>query len=101
MDATTLRPLLALMRKRHLSLGGLTVEQQALVWALVWAGPPDGAMSERQVNEELKGQLAVPPVLSTPIMWNCAAGWWTLGGCGATAMAVNTAARRRPNCPPA
>jgi hypothetical protein len=58
MDATTLRPLLALMRKRHLSLGGLTVEQQALVWALVWAGLPDGAMSERQVNEELKGQLA-------------------------------------------
>lgn len=58
MDDANLRPLLALMHKRGLGLGGLHQLQQAQVWALVWAGLPEGGMTEPQVNEVLKAQLA-------------------------------------------
>lgn len=82
-----LRPLVALLLKRGVGLGGLPTAQQALVFALVWAGLPEGGMSERQVNEELKGQLAgAASFLDTDHVelrrWLVDAGWLARDGYG-------------------
>lgn len=58
MDDALLQPLMALVVKRGVGLGGLPQAQQTDVFALAWAGLPDGGMTERQVNEQLKGQLS-------------------------------------------
>lgn len=43
--------------KHGVSLGGLAPEDRGLLFALVWAGLPDGPLSEPQVNEVLRAQL--------------------------------------------
>jgi len=53
------RTLSQLVIKSHVSLGGLSRCEQLLVFAYVWRGLPGGrALSEAQVNELLKHQLA-------------------------------------------
>lgn len=58
MNDTLLRPLIGLVLKRGVGLGGLPPAQQTAVFALAWAGLPDGGTTERQINEQLKRQLA-------------------------------------------
>jgi len=53
-----LRPLPGLLVKQHVAIGGLSESQRSLVLALVWAGLPTAVMTERDVNEALKGSLA-------------------------------------------
>ena len=87
MNPALLAPLVALLLKRGVGLGGLPSDQQALVFALVWAGLPDGGMNERQVNEQLKSQLhGAASFLDTDHVelrrWLVDAGWLRRDGYG-------------------
>jgi hypothetical protein len=54
-----LRDLVAMAVKERVGLGGLSAAHRAGALALVWAGlPAHAALTERQVNEVLKAQLA-------------------------------------------
>jgi hypothetical protein len=57
-DAAVLQALTAVVVKQGVHLGGLSPDGRARVLALVWAGLPDGPLSEPQVNAVLKQQLA-------------------------------------------
>lgn len=57
-DVAVLRALAAVVVKQGVHLGLLTPEGRTHVLALVWAGLPDGALTEPQVNAALKQQLA-------------------------------------------
>ena len=83
-----LRALAALVVKDGVGLGGLPAAQRALALALVWAGLPaaDG-LTERQVNERLKAQLAgAAAFLDTDHAelrrWLVDAGWLARDGYG-------------------
>jgi Uncharacterized protein conserved in bacteria (DUF2087) len=52
-----LQTLQALLVKQGVTLGSLVPEQRAAALAVVWAGLPDGVMSEKQINEALKQRL--------------------------------------------
>jgi hypothetical protein len=86
--ADPLTALKALVVKDGVGLGGLPAVQQALALALVWAGLPAGtAVSEREVNECLKAQLAGAAVfLATDHVelrrWLVDAGWLQRDGYG-------------------
>ncbi len=58
MNDTLLRPLIGLVLKQGVGLGGLPQSQQTAVFALAWAGLLEGGATERQINELLKHQLA-------------------------------------------
>ncbi len=73
--------------KHGVSLGGLAPEDRALLFALVWAGLPDGPLTERQVNERLRAQLAgAAACLKTDHVelrrWLVDAGWMHRDGFG-------------------
>ena len=53
MNDALLRPLIGLVLKRGVGLGGLPTAQQTEVFALAWAGLPDGGATERQINEQI------------------------------------------------
>jgi hypothetical protein len=53
-----LQALEAMLVKQGVMLGGLVPEQRAAALAVVWAGLPEGVMSEKQINEALKQRLS-------------------------------------------
>ena len=87
MENDALQALSLLVVKRGVALGGLYVREQARVFALVWAGLPESAMSERQINVELQAQLAsAVAFLDTDHVelrrWLVDAGWLQRDGWG-------------------
>jgi len=86
--ADPLHALEVLVVKDGVGLGGLPAAQQSLALALVWAGlPADAAVSEREVNDALKAQLAGAAVfLDTDHVelrrWLVDAGWLQRDGYG-------------------
>ncbi len=60
MSRSALQDLARMVVKQGVGIGLLTVQDQALVFALAWAGLPHTAMTEQQVNEQLRAQLAAP-----------------------------------------
>jgi Uncharacterized protein conserved in bacteria (DUF2087) len=54
----SLQPLAGLFVKLGVRIGALSDAQRRLVLGMVWAGLPGTLMSERDVNEALKAQLA-------------------------------------------
>jgi len=94
---SALQPLAALFVKTGVSIGGLSDAQRRLVLGLVWAGLPAAPMSERDVNEALKAQLAgVANFLDTDHVelrrWLVDAGWLTRDGFGREYQRVAAAA---------
>ena len=82
-----LQPLAPLFVKAGVSLGGLSEGQRRLVLGLVWAGLPAVPMSERDVNEALKTELAgAASFLDTDHVelrrWLVDAGWLARDGFG-------------------
>jgi hypothetical protein len=83
-----LRDLAALVTKEGVGLGGLSADHRSWALALVWAGlPAQTALTERQVNECLKAQLAgVAAFLDIDHVelrrWLVDAGWLTRDGYG-------------------
>jgi hypothetical protein len=57
-NTMNLQSLEALLTKQGVMLGGLTPEQRAAALAVVWAGLPEQAMNEKQVNHALKQALS-------------------------------------------
>ncbi|MBX3602591.1 MAG: DUF2087 domain-containing protein [Rubrivivax sp.] len=85
--APVLADLAALVVKDGVAIGGLAEGPRRLALALVWAGLPAGAQSERAVNEALLAQLAGPArCLDTDHVelrrWLVDAGWLTRDGFG-------------------
>ncbi len=60
MSRSALQDLARMVVKQGVGIGLLTVQDQALVFALAWAGLPRAVMTEPQVNEQLRAQLAAP-----------------------------------------
>ena len=82
-----LAPLATLVIKDGVSLGGLSDSARTLALGLVWAGLPLRVMTEREVNEALKLQLAgAAGFLGTDHVelrrWLCDAGWMQRDGFG-------------------
>jgi hypothetical protein len=83
-----LRDLAALVTKEGVGLGGLSAAHRSWALALVWAGlPAQTALTERQINEWLKAQLAgVAAFLDIDHVelrrWLVDAGWLTRDGYG-------------------
>jgi hypothetical protein len=82
-----LQPLAALFVKTGVGIGGLTEMPRRLVLGLAWAGLPAAPMSERDVNEVLKAQLAgTASFLGTDHVelrrWLVDAGWLVRDGFG-------------------
>jgi len=86
--ADQLPALRALVVKDRVGLGGLPAAQRSLALALAWAGLPVGAtLSEREVNEGLKAQLAGAAIfLDTDHVelrrWLVDTGWLSRDGYG-------------------
>jgi hypothetical protein len=83
----SLQPLAVLFVKAGVSIGGLSDAQRRLVLGLVWAGLPTTPMSERDVNEALKAELAgAANFLDTDHVelrrWLVDAGWLARDGFG-------------------
>ena len=83
----SLQPLAVLFVKAGVSIGGLSEAQRRLVLGLVWAGLPTTPMSERDVNEALKAELArAANFLDTDHVelrrWLVDAGWLARDGFG-------------------
>jgi len=83
-----LRELAALVVKERVGLGGLAAAHRSWALALVWAGlPAQAALTEGQVNEVLKAQLAgAAAFLDTDHVelrrWLVDAGWLARDGYG-------------------
>lgn len=76
-----------LVLKDGLMLGGLPPQQRQALLALVWAGLPEGAVNEPQINQALKAQLQGPALcLDTDHVelrrWLVDAGWLLRDGYG-------------------
>jgi hypothetical protein len=83
-----LRDLAALVVKERVGLGGLSAAYRSWALALVWSGlPAQAAVTERQVNDVLKAQLAGPAAfLDTDHVelrrWLVDTGWLARDGYG-------------------
>ena len=83
----TPKNLQALLIKQGVMLGGLTLEQRAAALAVVWAGLPDGVMTEKQINGVLQQRLsAAAQFLDTDHVelrrWLVDTGWLQRDGFG-------------------
>jgi hypothetical protein len=58
MSSEALSTLGLLVVKQGVSLGGLSAPERQQAFAMVWAGLPAAAMTERELNQQLQAQLA-------------------------------------------
>lgn len=88
--------LAALVVKDGVGIGRLTEPQRALALGLVWAGLPRGELTEKDVNADLKAQLACAASwLDTDHVelrrWLCDGGWLQRDGYGRAYQRVRAA----------